>query len=120
MSDEFIRVATKEIMDELSSISDLIKSSTNDTDIENKSIGIEKHLHKIKGLAPMMGKDDVGKISTIVDFLMKKIIDGSKIPNIRTIVVDATILMQKSMSNINCDTKTFIDSMSKQFPEALK
>ena len=120
MSDEFIRVATREIMEELSSISDLIKSSTNDAEIENKSVGIEKHLHKIKGLAPMMEKTDVGKISTIVDFLMKKIIDGSKIANIRTIVVDATILMKKSMGNINCDTKTFIDSMSKQFPEALK
>lgn len=119
MSDEFIRVATKEIMEELSAISDLIKSSTNDTEIENKSVGIEKHLHKIKGLAPMMGKDDVGKISAIVDFLMKKIIEGNKIPNIRTIVVDSTILMQKSMSNIKCDTKTFIDSMGKQFPEAL-
>ena len=120
MSDEFIRVATKEINEELSSISDLIKSTTNDTEIENKSVGIEKHLHKIKGLAPMMGKDEVGKISTILDFLMKKIIDGDKIPSIRTTVVDGTILMTKSMSDINCDTKTFIDTMQKQFPEALE
>ena len=59
MSDEFTQVATKEINEELDGIEGILNSCTNDDDITNNSTDIEKHLHKIKGLAPMMGQEGV-------------------------------------------------------------
>ena len=35
---------------------------------------IEGHLHKIKGLSPMMGKERIGKISEMIDSILKNII----------------------------------------------
>ena len=71
MSDEFTQVATKEINEELDGIEGILNSCTNDDDITNNSTDIEKHLHKIKGLAPMMGQEGVGEIAALNDTLMK-------------------------------------------------
>ena len=47
MSDEFIKVATLEIKDEIASIKKILESCKDDSDIFKNSKSIEKHIHKI-------------------------------------------------------------------------
>ncbi|MCH7648866.1 MAG: phosphorelay protein [Thaumarchaeota archaeon] len=98
MSDEFTQVATKEINEELDGIQGILNSCTNDDDITNNSTDIEKHLHKIKGLAPMMGKKGVGEIAALNDTLMKKIIGGQIVEDIFEISIESIHLMKNLMN----------------------
>jgi chemotaxis protein histidine kinase CheA len=79
MSDEFMKVATQEINDELSGIATLLDSCKNDDDLSKNSNEIEKHMHKIKGLAPMMGKEPIGNLAKTLDSILKKIISGQRV-----------------------------------------
>ena len=79
MSDEFIKVATQEINDELSGIATILDICSNDLDIAENSSKIEQHMHKIKGLAPMMGKEDIGNLAKILNSILKKIVSGQKV-----------------------------------------
>lgn len=79
MSDEFMKVATLEINDELSSISTILDLCQNDADVSKNSDKIEKHMHKIKGLAPMMGKENIGSLAKTLDSILKKIVSGQKV-----------------------------------------
>ncbi len=98
MSDEFTQVATKEINEELAVIEGILNSCKNDEDITNNSIDIEKHLHKIKGLAPMMGQKGVGEIAALNDTLMKKIIGDQIIEGIFEISNESNHLMKNLMN----------------------
>ena len=98
MSDEFINVATKEINDEIASINKILKSCKTDSDISKNSQNIEGHIHKIKGLAPMMGKPGIGIISTLIDSLLNHTIDGKKIEGIFSTLVESTVFMTDSMA----------------------
>lgn len=97
MSDEFIKVATKEINDEIASIDKILKTCKNDLDISKNSQIIEGHIHKIKGLAPMMGKPDIGVIAALNDSLLINIIEGKKIKGIFSTLIESTIFMNNSM-----------------------
>ena len=79
MSDEFMKIATLEINEELSSISTILDSCQNDYDVSKNSGKIEKHMHKIKGLAAMMGKENIGNLAKTLDFILKKIDSGQKV-----------------------------------------
>ena len=79
MSDEFIKVATREINDELAGITSILDTCSNDQDIVKNSNKIEQHMHKIKGLAPMMGKENIGNLAKILDSILKKIASGQTI-----------------------------------------
>ncbi len=81
MSDEFLQVATKEINQELSGISQILNSCQNDFDVSKNSGAIEAHIHKIKGLAPMMGKENVGELAKTLDIILKKIVAGQNVPD---------------------------------------
>ena len=65
ISDKFIKIATLEINEDLSDISKILDSCQDDEDISKNSIIIEKHMHSIKGLAPMMGKENIGIIRSV-------------------------------------------------------
>lgn len=79
MSDEFMKIANQEINDELSSISTILDLCQNDADVSKNSDKIEKHMHKIKGLAPMMGKENIGSLAKTLDSILKKIVSGQKV-----------------------------------------
>jgi HPt (histidine-containing phosphotransfer) domain-containing protein len=79
MSDEFIQVATQEINDELSCITTILDTCQNDVDVSKNSDQIENHMHKIKGLAPMMGKENIGNLAKTLDSILKKIVSGQKV-----------------------------------------
>ena len=103
MSDEFITIATKEINDEIANLENILNSCENDDDIYQNAIKFQKHTHKIKGLAPMMGKEELGSFSAILDSIFKKMIDGITIDGIFNDITDSISLMKKSMSEPECD-----------------
>ena len=98
MSDEFIAVATKEVTDDLDSIKNILKLCANDVDVFQNASNFQKHTHKIKGLAPMMGKESLGDLSSSLDNIFKKIIDGENVDGIFNLMVDSIIHMKKSMN----------------------
>ena len=97
MSDEFIKVATKEITDEIASIKEILNSCKTDSDIFKNSKSIQTHIHKIKGLSPMMGKPGIGVIAALNDSLLNHIMEGKKIEGIFTTLTESIIFMNESM-----------------------
>ncbi len=99
LSDEFTEQAIKEINEELDHNSQILKSCQNDEDISNKCPEIEKHLHKIKGLAPMMGQKKIGELAALNDELIKKILEGEKIEGIFETINQSNKLMKDLMQD---------------------
>jgi len=79
MSDEFLRIATREIDEALTAITTILGSCSGDSDVTKNSDKIEQQMHKIKGLAPMMGKESVGSLAKTLDAILKKIVSGQKV-----------------------------------------
>ena len=105
MSDEFIKLATTEINDAISALQQIMATCQNDSDISSNADEFQKHTHKIKGLAPMMGKLELGNVSSILDSILKKMMDGVLIDGIFNILNDSIFSMNQSMieSNDNLD-----------------
>lgn len=82
MSDEFIKIATQEILEDISKIDEILDSCQNDSDISSNVDDIQRYFHKIKGLAPMMGKTNLGDLAAIFDSLMKQMQNDKKIDGI--------------------------------------
>ena len=97
MSDEFLQVATKEINDEIASINKILKLCQSDSDIFTNSQNLDDHIHKIKGLAPMMGKPNIGIIAALNDSILNHIIDGTKIEGIFSLLNESINFMDDSM-----------------------
>ena len=98
MSDEFIQVATKEINDEIASIDKILKYCKTDLDISKNSQAIEDHIHKIKGLAPMMGKPGIGVVATLNDSILIHLIEGKNIEGIFSTLTESAVFMTDSMN----------------------
>lgn len=111
MSDEFTKVAAKEINEELEGITGILNSCNNDQDINNNSFEIAKHLHKIKGLAPMMGQKGMGEVASLNDALIKKITSGKVIEGIYEILNESNRLMKNLMN----DSTISIDELKEKF-----
>ena len=99
MSDEFLKIATAEINDEISEIQNILHFCHSRLDISTNAAKIQKSTHKIKGLAPMMGKEEVGSLSSLLDSVLKKIMDGAIIDEILESLIDAVAEMKNSMTN---------------------
>ena len=118
MSDEFLKVATAEINDEISEIQHILNSCHNSLDVSANATKIQKSTHKIKGLAPMMGKEDLGSLSSLLDSVLKKIMDGVVIDEIFESLITAVGEMKNSMiySDYNLDEiKQRISKISSHF-----
>lgn len=103
MSDEFLKIATAEINDEISEIQNILNSCHNSFDVSANAAKIQKSTHKIKGLAPMMGKEDLGSLSSLLDSVLKKIIDGAIIDEIFESLIIAVNEMKNSMTCLDYD-----------------
>lgn len=79
MSDEFFRIAKLEINEELKKIEAVLQTCLVDSDVEKNSDKIEQSMHKIKGLAPMIGKEDVGILAKTLDLILKQLVSGKKL-----------------------------------------
>ncbi|MBI5698252.1 MAG: Hpt domain-containing protein [Thaumarchaeota archaeon] len=76
MSEEFLRVAKKELTADIAEIGNLLKTCSSDADVIKNASEIEKHTHKIKGLAPMMNQEEIGQIATLLDKILKGVPSG--------------------------------------------
>lgn len=103
MSDEFIAVATKEVTDDIDSIENILKLCVNDIDVFQNASKFQKHTHKIKGLAPMMGKESLGDLSSSFDNIFKKIIDGENINGVFNLMLELIFPMKQSMNEPDYD-----------------
>lgn len=103
MSEEFLRVAKKEVSDDISSIIALLQDCSDDTDVNNKAAEIEKHMHKIKGLAPMMNQDKIGHIALLLDKLLKAVIDGAPVPGLYQSIKKSCDFMQSEITGSQTD-----------------
>lgn len=119
MSDEFIKVATKEIKDEIASIQKVLEFCKNDSDISKNCELIEKHFHKIKGLAPMMGKKDIGEISALNDILLNYIMGGKNLGGIYSILRESIIFMDNSMQSLKNNPREIIQKIKTKYSKYL-
>ena len=103
MSDEFITIATKEINEEITDLENILNLCVNNDDVQQNANKFQKHTHKIKGLAPMMGKEELGGLSALLDGMLKKMIEGKKIEGIFDILTESLHSMKNSMNEPNCD-----------------
>jgi len=103
MTDEFHKVATLEINDDILQIQNTLHLCNDDTDVITNAIKIQKSTHKIKGLAPMMGKKDLGTIASLLDGIFKKIIDGNAADGIFELLTFTVTEMNNSMNHSNYD-----------------
>lgn len=97
MSDEFLILATAEINNEIAKIQNILNSCHNNFDISENVVNFQKSTHKIKGLAPMMGKPELGNFSGLLDSILKKIIDGAVLNNLSELIFSAVTEMKNSM-----------------------
>ncbi len=119
LSDEFTQQATKEINEELDHNSQILKSCQNDEDISNKCSEIEKHLHKIKGLAPMMGQKKLGELASLNDELIKKILEGKKIKGIFDTINQSNKLMKDLMQDSTLEIDNLKQIIKTKYSEFL-
>ncbi len=103
MSKEFIIAATKEINEEISGIQSILNYCKNDSDLYANADKIQKHTHKIKGLAPMINKEDLGLLSSLLDSTLKKIMKGKKPIDLLELFNTSITEMSKSMTFSNYD-----------------
>ena len=118
MSDEFLKAARQEIRADLDGLEEVLSSCRNDEHIFKNSKRIEQHLHKIKGLAPMMGQDKMGEIAKASDIILRHIMDNGILDGSYTIIVEAANRMIRLLNNQNGDDiDNFIDRMQNSFPD---
>jgi len=120
LSDNFLRIARKEIQEELEGIHKILSSCSNDNDISNNGSSIEKHLHKIKGLAPMMGQNDVGEIAKMTDTILKHIITKGTLIGTYQILVESNYVMKEIFNGTSTVNVTeFKNKLRQTFPDLL-
>ena len=98
MSDNFPKEAKKEVSEDIKRIKIILDSCKNDSDISANATYIEKHLHQIKGLAPMMGQNDLGEISQLADKLLKHIIANGPVVDSYQILIESVITMKQLLN----------------------
>jgi chemotaxis protein histidine kinase CheA len=101
MSDNFQKIARQEIQAELDSLKQILLQCNNDNDISNNGNKIEKHLHKIKGLAPMMGQSNVGEIAKLNDVILRHVIKNGMLNGTHQIINESLYMMQEIFNETN-------------------
>jgi HPt (histidine-containing phosphotransfer) domain-containing protein len=111
MSDEFISLATKEVNADIEGIENILKLCSNDDDIFQNSQKFQKHTHKIKGLSPMMGKEELGNFVSLLDEIFKEMNEGKLFENIFDVITLSIIEMKKSMNENDFDFSLLNDKI---------
>jgi HPt (histidine-containing phosphotransfer) domain-containing protein len=113
MSDEFLNVATKEINEDLAELKKILAICENDVSVISNADKLQKHTHKIKGLAPMMGKVHLGEISGSLDSLLKTSLDGGNIEGIFDLLSEILPFMTSLMIEGTCELSMIKEKISK-------
>ena|SRR5690348_16987065 len=101
MADNFHKIARHEIQEELDNLKQILLQCNNDNDIFSNGNKIEKHLHKIKGLAPMMDQNNVGEIAKLNDIILKHIIEKGVLSGAHQIINESLQIMQEIFNGTN-------------------
>ncbi|MHA7734126.1 phosphorelay protein [Nitrosopumilus sp. S6] len=108
MSDEFIKLATKEINEEILGIENILNSCSDDAKVFQNSDQLQKHTHKIKGLAPMMGKGPMGSLATVLDDILKQTMAGKTPQGLFDVMTASHEKLVQNMNN-NSDLEPAIE-----------
>ncbi|HWP78289.1 MAG: hypothetical protein AB1299_02485 [Thermoproteota archaeon] len=103
MSEEFLRVAKQEVTDDILAIGNLLNVCSDDNSIHRQASEIEKHIHKIKGLAPMMNQERIGRIAEMLDKLLKAVISGKTVPGLYQTVKKSCEFMRTEINGVQTD-----------------
>ena len=103
MSDESITTTTDEINDEISNMENILHFCKNNDDVYQNANNFQKHTHKIKGLAPIIGKEELGVLSSMLDDILNEMIQGKKNGGIFDILTESLCHMRNSMYESNSD-----------------
>ena len=121
MSDDFLKAATKEIQEELDTLNQILGGCNSDTDIFNSGKEIQKHLHKIKGLAPMMDQKDLGEIAKIADAVVRHVIaNGALDESFKNLVESNNVMRAIFCGQYNEDINEYKGKIKKTFANVLK
>ena len=118
MSDEFLKAARLEIQTELEGLDQVLMSCNNDEHVFKNSRKIESHLHKIKGLAPMMGLDKIGEVAKMSNVILQYIMDNGTLSGSYKIILESVEKMKHMFNGQNIDdTDNFRKRVRNSFPE---
>jgi len=118
MSEEFLKVARQEIQSEIDSLNEIFLTCTNDEQLHEKSIEIAKHMHKIKGLAPMMEQEKVGEVAKISDLVLKHVSSHGTLKGSHKITSDAVKIMFDLFSGqVNIQIDGFRKQVRESYPQ---
>jgi chemotaxis protein histidine kinase CheA len=111
MSEEFLRVARQEVSEDIAGIGNLLQGCKTDSDVTKNASEIEKHIHKIKGLAPMMGQEQIGNIATMLDKILKTMLSGNIVPKIHQTMIQSHQFMQNAMNGNTNDYDSLVSQI---------
>jgi len=118
MSDEFLKVARQEIQLELDELERIVLHCNNDEHIFKNSQSIKVHLHKIKGLAPMMGQEKIGELAKMSDSILRYIMSEGPLPGSCLIILKTVEDMKKIFGGLNIyDLSDFKKQVHDMFPQ---
>jgi chemotaxis protein histidine kinase CheA len=121
VSDDFLNIATKEIQEDLDAIKQILKNCKSDTDIFNNAKEIQRHLHKIKGLAPMMGQKEISEIAKITDSLAKHVIVNGPLEKSFRLLLESNGVMEDILRGQQKEDVTeFKEKIRNTFANVLK
>jgi chemotaxis protein histidine kinase CheA len=118
LSEDFLRVATKELCDDLLAINDVLSKCSSDSDVFKLASEIKTHLHKMKGLAPMMNQVEIGELASILDRIFNSIVSGISVAGIYNTLKASCQFMHDKLDNKSPDydlLKTLIRQQHGQF-----
>jgi chemotaxis protein histidine kinase CheA len=118
MSDEFLKVARQEIQSEIDSLNEAFLECVDEEQFFKKTKDIEKHMHKIKGLAPMMGQNKVGEIARISDIILKQVINHGALKGSQEIIFESVQRMSLLFNgDDNIETEDFRKQVMDTYPD---
>jgi chemotaxis protein histidine kinase CheA len=117
MSDEFQKIARREIQSDLNELNEIFLECIDDEYFFKKIKNIEKHMHNIKGLAPMMSQEKVGEIARISDVILKHIINHGVLNGSQEIIFEAVQRMGLLFNgDVNLETEDFREQVMNIYP----
>ena len=99
MSEEFKRIAKQELIEDITEIGNLLQTCLNDTNMHAKASDIEKHIHKIKGLAPMMGQEQIGQVAALLDKILKTSLGGTAVSGLYQTIANSHVFMKNAIND---------------------
>ena len=113
-------MAKKEVSEDIAEIGNLLKNCQNDSDVLKNAAGIEKHIHKLKGLAPMMGHEQIGEVAALVDKLLKVAMSGKEVSGIYDTLKNSHQFMHNTMNGVNVDLASLKGQIEKNHDSFLR